>query len=284
VKEDQVKGRVFRPLSGLGHVLKANPYHDQKGRFSTHDSASSVSTGPQFQSTIARLKAQLIAEKAKAAKVKYYDSQDDTDLTKYDTEALKETLDQWKSLSPKQRKAVKDYTDEGDGHDYYHMNRAVGQESQGMSDKMTPDMKAAVATLDGALAKGTLHTNTKLYKAINLGRSGHKGFNEGTTAEEAKGLIGEVIHDPAFSSTSASVFIAHNFQTAGRVILEIAAPKGTPGMYVGNDKQRSANPREHEFILPRGAKYRITGAREVDLEFAGLKMHKTLITAEVFYP
>lgn len=45
-----MKGEVVigRPLSGLGHVLKANPYHDERGRFATQDTARFVSTSGVF--------------------------------------------------------------------------------------------------------------------------------------------------------------------------------------------------------------------------------------------
>lgn len=49
-------------------VLKANPYHDKSGAFTTKDKASFVSTGPKFQKD--KVKPDIAKAKAKLAKVK----------------------------------------------------------------------------------------------------------------------------------------------------------------------------------------------------------------------
>jgi hypothetical protein len=93
--------------------------------------------------------------------------------------------------------------------------------------------------LDTALEKGSLGSDTKLY------RSFHFPADRG---------VGDVFSDKAFMSTSRKRDVAGRFETTGgkRSLVRINAPKGTKGAHLPGQN-------EEEFLLPRNTRLRITG-------------------------
>lgn len=250
---------------GLAHVLKANPYHDERGRFSTKDSANFVSVGGVFDKTIARLRKEVAAsEKALASRNFPVIDQTDKGLNLADREYFNATQDEWDSLSKAEVRAVKNYTSSS----YSSMNRQVAGDKTYLNNTNEEEriyMAGSISSLDSALNKSSLPENTTLFRAVNVGRlSGAGSFGRNSTVDELKQLIGKKFIDPSFGSSSTDLDTAGDFSTSKRPILAIKAPKGTTGLWVGDnhadyDNRRSSTGGEHEFILARNRAYEITG-------------------------
>ena len=56
-------------MTYFDRIKKANPYHDSAGRFAPQNGAASISIGPAYAKTIARLKAQLGAKEKNASEI-----------------------------------------------------------------------------------------------------------------------------------------------------------------------------------------------------------------------
>ena len=97
--------------AGFGVVFKYNPYHDELGRFSTHDGHTFMSTGEKFKSTITKLKKQLAESKAAAGKVVYRASTTKEDVEQHSADLVDATKDQYDALTDAEKKVIK----EGDG-------------------------------------------------------------------------------------------------------------------------------------------------------------------------
>lgn len=140
-------------------------------------------------------------------------------------------------------------------------------EAGGNPDKIeNPEMRKTVKLVVDAVNKGHLPENTQLLRALDVRLL---TANDGTHPNVGKpdkaafeALVGKVLTDHAFGSTTTSEKIAREFmgEDRGRVVMRIDAPAGTKGMWIGN-----VNPDynyEHEFVMPPGAKYLITGVGE----------------------
>lgn len=138
----------------------------------------------------------------------------------------------------------------------------VGSQRGDLS-KLNAKNKEIVATLDAAIDKGSLPEDMRLYKAIDLSHSGFKGFGESSDEMDLMNMMGHVVKDHAYSSTSASMKVAQGFQRDNRVLLQLDAPKGSKGVWVGGSSERTAFEKEHEFILPRECSYIITGVKKI---------------------
>lgn len=150
---------------------------------------------------------------------------------------------------------------QGDKYDawyYGDINPMVGSR-RGNLDSLSKREQDTVAMLDSAIAKGALPEDMRLYKAIDLSHSGFKGFGIHSDETDLLNMLGHVVVDHAYSSTSASMTVAQGFQRDNRVLLRLDAPKGSKGVWVGGSKDRGAYENEHEFILPRGCSYIING-------------------------
>lgn len=274
-----------RPRTGLGHVLKANPYHDEKGRFATRDKHSFMSSGPAFQKVIARAKEGLkAAEKTHAAREYVLVNQELSKLNEYDVQMTEATQIDWEKLSTEEISAVYDYTGfmSGDMNMYASGNKekiapnaltVVG----GTEVKLVDHVKSLCSKMDVAANKCSLPADTMLYRAMNinrLGSVGHLGkFGSGSTKDELEALIGESFLDTGYGSTSTALRTARFFRDSNRPIFVIKAPAGTKGLWVGSDHlptdgpdrtkvNRSGTGTEHEFIMQRNRAYKVVGVEE----------------------
>lgn len=130
------------------------------------------------------------------------------------------------SLDDVERAAIDSY--KGYGYKQVNANLRAGK----------PGGKIAQG-IDKALEKGSLGTDTKLY------RSFHFPADRG---------VGDIFTDKAFMSTTRLRGVAERFETTGgkRALVRIQAPKGTRGGYLPGQG-------EEEFLLPRDTRLRITG-------------------------
>lgn len=209
-----------------------------------------------------------------------------------------DTESQWKSLTKDQESALKWYTRHGDEvmnpivSDPAKFNslsdpkarvnpKTLGVSREHLEDICDPDdLKAirnevlkSIKSLDEATTKMELPSDHLLYRAVDLNHFKNQipqdivdNVIKHNTDKDSKGLIKELnrleglnFTDPSYGSTSIDKAVAHNFlNTHSRVVLEIAAPKGTKGSWLGD---KSEFEEEKEFLMPRSTKYTIVGVR-----------------------
>lgn len=150
----------------------------------------------------------------------------------------------WKaSLEYHEDMAVKAYT----GSTYKALNDGFRKKG-GVSSQY----KKTADNLDSALSKGSTPEDRLLFRGSYM------------TDAQVKMGVGSTITDKGYGSTSTDRNVAQGFvkthsSTHGKVtptIFRIQAKKGTPG---GLAHTTSSHKKEKEFILPRGAQYKILG-------------------------
>lgn len=184
------------------------------------------------------------AAKAPPTESKQYRSISDPALNEFAAKETQATENQWKSLSEAEKNAVMDYT----GETYADINEALGEHSGDVS-KMSGKDKSGITE------------NTTLYRAMDVSKLGDFNVGQFDKIENIKKeMMGKVLQDHAFGSTTASMKVAGEFSGArsNRIVMEIQAPKGSKGLWLG-DKTRSKSPGEAEFLLQRGSRYIVTG-------------------------
>lgn len=235
----------------FARILKANPYHDEKGRFTTEANAVFVSTGPAFSKTIARVKANAakVAELEKAAqKVTFsdYTKLSGADLSAVSKKLTEATEDSWKSLTKDEIKAVSDYT-AGSSSAMNVLAAKTDQKRDGSLGKLIDD-------LDTALEKFSAPEDMVVMRAMNVARIAGLGSNSNDPQLDIRSLMGKEVIDPSFGSTSISEGQARKFWEDNRVMVRINVRKGKKGAYVSEG--RSSIAVEKEFLFPRNTKYK----------------------------
>jgi SPP1 gp7 family putative phage head morphogenesis protein len=136
--------------------------------------------------------------------------------------------------------------------------RSIGQYTQGKADKINRYLQAGsqgiahssyakdVKNLDNAIDKFKLDRDIVTFR--------------GTDAAYYKGLaIGDVFKEKVYYSTSAEEKIAKEMakQNQTPIMAEIRVPKGSKGLYIGDNTEYSKD--QSEFLLKRGTKYLVIG-------------------------
>ena len=80
------------------------------------------------------------------------------------------------------------------------------------------------------------------------------GFDDIPTAEQLQKLVGKVIQDKSFVSTTISETTANGFSSHGGVRFEILCPKGSRMLPLDGQSHFET---EWEMLLPRGSKFGI---------------------------
>jgi len=260
---------------GFSSVFKANPYHDERGRFATRDKHSFMSNGPAFQKTIERAKAAMAAAEKKAGKQEFVKVEQTSEkLNEYDTQMTEASQPEWSKLTREQVMAIHAYT----GFESGEMNMFVSKSAKAKFDPaQTAKMEESCKLIDEAANSCTLPADTLLYRAMNVNRMGnvsHLGkFGSDSKKEELESLIGESFLDQGYGSASTDIRTAHFFRDSNRPIFAIKAPAGTKGLWVGSDHlpqtdsdhtkiNRSGTGSEHEFIMQRNRAYKVVGVEE----------------------
>lgn len=102
---------------------------------------------------------------------------------------------------------------------------------------------------DAALAKASLKEPVTVYRGIKDIRA--LGLNESN-------LVGTVMHDKSFMSTSLTPKVAENFAGKTGAILKINAPRGAKGASIAGIGAKH-NAKEKEVLFARNGKLTITG-------------------------
>jgi hypothetical protein len=134
------------------------------------------------------------------------------------------------SRSHEEKQALNTYQGSG----YSHMNSSIRADPLHTS--------AQHDALDRMLYNSTIDRDTRVIR----------NFNAPTLVTKAKGLVGRVIEDPAYMSTS----LKGNYGAGRTVSIELNVPKGTKGLYLNSDSDSTAV-YEHEVLLPRRTRWRI---------------------------
>lgn len=231
---------MLKSTLSFAHILKANPYHDEKGRFSSNDKAKFVSVGGIFDKQRANAKVRAEGDKDKP------DFQNRLNDQEFATSHM-EKLD---NLPDSQRKALHTYTDS-----YYEDINAHLRKGENISDSL----KTTISDMDAAMSKASLGRDVIAYRGVKGGYSDRlKELHK-----EGK-LIGSTLEDKGFSSVTVDTEVAKDWSSS--VNLELKIPKTAKGFFVGHEKGKlryyTKYDREKEIIMNRGSKIKITGARK----------------------
>lgn len=268
------------PTPTYARILKANPYHDERGRFSNKDKAKFVSTGPKFAKSVERAKKQVAAAEKAHAEAKYlFPEQNKQALQDLDRKMVEATQGSWASLSNEHYAVVRDYT-AGASLD---MNMAIsdhdasGMVERGIGPNSIAHVRTKCAKLDEVMNSSELPENVVLFRAMNVNRLAgfdKVKFGANSTKEQLEALVGTTFVDTGYGSASTDATVAASFADSGRPIFSVKAPKGTKGMWVGSDHlytnesnkaeaRRTSTSDEHEFTFSRNMAYKVTGVGEV---------------------
>lgn len=168
-----------------------------------------------------------------------------------DDSIFDESVDKWKSeLSEEEEGAIGDYT----SNYAYKLNDRLRRGDN-------PEDLADVMELDSALSKFNLTENIVTYRGVTSDAL-ESSFGFAPSAEYINtNLVGTVIQDLGYGSTSTRKGIAQDF--GSDYMFKINIPKGKGrGAYV---ESMSSSIGEYEFLLKRGYKLKITGATKSSL-------------------
>lgn len=174
----------------FAHILKANPYHDEKGRFSTEDKAKFVSTGPAFSKAL------------EAKKKRYSQMEDVPGFDSYDE------MKDWYSVGKFSKNAsVSHYKQQG----YVSMNAGL-RHGKAMSSKD----KAAVEGLSKLIKSKSLDSDVAMFRGVS-----------GSFAERLNSMKeGSDFIDHGFTSWSVDKAKASEFSGKEKTIVVLKAKKG----------------------------------------------------------
>lgn len=253
-------------VGGFAHILKANPYHDELGRFSTEGKANFVSIGGIFD----KQREKATGGKGNSSSAKKVDfvamgAKGSEDYKAFD-KAHKEYLT---SLPKNQLEAAYRYT----GSYYDNINSALRSDTGdwGSSSKKTKLLET-ITDLDAAIAGSSVGRDLKVFRGIQ------SGYARTLKELHDKGkLVGSILEDKGYSSTTVDKDIADDW-AAGGAVMHMNVPKSAKGVYVGGDKygsKYSQHPSEQELLLGRRTKQVVTHA-ETDTNGL-LRIHTNVI-------
>lgn len=243
-------------------ILKANPYHDEAGRFSDHAGAKFVSLWGKKNIVAATSGGSTSGNtKPKANNVGLLKPAVDTRTYVEDAHTYPEFREhhekQITKLTKPQRTAVYQYT----GSAYGPMNSKLrGQPSYGDYDTGT-----LIKNMDAALEKSTVGKDVVVGRRLSL----HKELQHLLDTHPEK-LVGTVYTDKGFMSTTSSSFGV----TGSTIALAISVKKEAKGLYVDSISQFKG---EQELILPRDSKFLVTKVEETE-SYGGKKSRKLHLT------
>lgn len=223
-------------MSYFSSVLKANPYHDEIGRFATHAGAKFVSLWGKknivaaASASAAKPKSNSIDLLKPAAPDRKYIS-----LAHANKEFEAHSKKQIAALSSTEQAEVVRYT----GPSYGPLNRAL--RSGSALNKVQMGMQR---NLDSAIAKSIAGKDIEVSRGLRVTDS-----LQGLLQGDAKGIIGTVFQDKSFVSTT-TLKNDPLFEGGLRMVIQVGKEKNA--LYVD---QLSENPGERELILPRNSKF-----------------------------
>lgn len=267
-------------------VIKANPYHDEKGRFTTGGSAAFVSTGEAFESSLKKLRASVAAKEKAAGSKESFTRATEKNWEEHVNRMFDDGTGSWSNLGPEQQRAITGYTSESGGITFRTVVRSRRNDESFISDiafdtgvDTGAQFDSQIDALDDALNNNLRVTeNVVAFRAVNLSGVGltagntldglPTSINQGTSVADLEKLVGQEFTDPSYGSTSVRPLGLETFSKSSRVSLAISIPKGARGVALGNssitEKQRTFFPKEAEVLLPRNRQYRVTGVEVIN--------------------
>lgn len=196
--------------------------------------------------------------------------------------------DQWtKSLSAEEKRAIHNYSMAG----YKNINGKLRKLKDGKDIDPDSSVGKRVNAIEGAIDRYELNQPTIFHRSGSVfdfmsekevtKMMSNGGYDADLVQNKLNSMIGSVIHDKGFTSTSAS---RDKRSTAGssfgRVEYTIKTPKGKGiGAYIpGASYYKDA---ESEFLFNRGSGFKITGARRESK--TGTTLMGTTYTHTVFH-
>lgn len=164
------------------------------------------------------------------------------------TEALRTAAPK---LTDQQKSAVSQYTSQGD---YVILNEAL----RGIDGAtVEPWMKDTFKQLDSAIASSTLEKPMTLYRGLDTASQPNSDLPDGW-------LVGSVVKDPGYVSTSSDEKTAYEFTNnavgGNGWVMKMEAPSGSHALEITGD----LNPdiaeygTQNEWLLPRDSQFEIT--------------------------
>lgn len=178
------------------------------------------------------------------------------------------TQSKYDALGGYQKSAISHYT----GVDYLWMNKFANK----VAHNPKPAQVNKMNRMDKALDLMELPESTFLYRSVDINRL-MKQPSVSMSEGELRKLVGSTFTDPSFGSSSISTEKAYFFRSHTRVMLEIRAPKGTKGAYLGNDSKRGLHEKEHEFLLPRDRVYQVRSVEKREFTKDGGKVQDLFV-------
>ena len=259
------------------NVKKFNPFHDEKGRFTTEGRATFISTGEKFAKTIARLRDRMKqAEKPASSFIPMNDQLNHNELiNQYYPKMQEMTRAEYRALSKEEQRALKRYSNgNNSGRLNYHL---------GKNTPMDADDQETVDFADSAISKMRIPHDTVLFTATNLANMGFEGFDSSSSVKKLQTLVGKTMESKAYLSTTLNFNTSRGFLSSHRVLMYIEAPKGKNAAFIGghSGETRSEYPNEGEFVLPRGSKFVVTGAKHYNAKDSPGVEARTVLTVRL---
>jgi len=156
-----------------------------------------------------------------------------------------------KLLDDREIRAVETYTASGFDYSYAYVNGYL-REGKLYSDMTAEKMNEAIGLLDSAMGKVMAPADVILWRGTGLN-------NYGLAAGDLKDLVGKVLTDKAYSSTSHNLTVVKDAYAESGVILKIRA-RGGSNMLPVESMARIRG--EYEVILPRDSRFEVLAVDE----------------------
>lgn len=229
IEPEVKKGRVSKYLEA---VQKFNPYHDNKGRFSSGNGAASK--GPLDREKNIR------------------HSEGEQKDTSYATEQAKKTY-----MSNASEEEIKSITAYCSNDAFIDINEHLRKGKEKTNIITAEERNEIIKNLSNVIEKSELTENTMTYRGSVIQAFGV------SKKSELQELTGSTIYDKGFMSTTITKDIIDIFQNSSNpehdVIMEIAIPKGTKALYPNGNSKFST---ENELILQKGSKFKILEVKD----------------------
>jgi hypothetical protein len=174
-------------------------------------------------------------------------------------EEIEKNMDGRELLTPEELRAAKWYSRSGAWEttmDVNHMKPDLLSKIVGpLWFASDVNRKRYIKEMDKAVAKESLPQPVKVYRGMTL--QSFKG--------EPSDLVGAVIGNKSFTSTSLNPYMARKFVSGGDnakgFLLEIGLPKGQHALHVGS-VPGNFDASELELVLPRNMRFKVVGVNE----------------------
>lgn len=167
-------------------------------------------------------------------------------LEKLERELLDYTRSNW-SLTEEETWALHHYV----GIDYSSINKKLRANIDPVIPSIRDDLPGRIAAIDSAVDKSSIPRDLVVYRGMAVPAIEH--FRN---LKDPKDLVGKLVQDDGFISTSIRARTAASFGSAGTVV-EIRLPKGSKGLYLDSYDRVASG--ERELLLPRRSRFRVVG-------------------------